>query len=369
MGSAQIAIVYVSWSVLPSHVANSVQVIRMANALSETGGADVTLIARRARNDRRPVKTIAKACGLDPRISLTLLSSWRPLAGLQLMTFGFERKSKTDAIDVVYSRVLPIFLRRISACRRIFEMHEPPGATWRFKPAVFNRVVRARALTDLVYISGGLRRIVEFEHAAVLHPSDINHHVLHSGGASPTTYCAEPTDGPFTIAYAGKPDKLDRNLIATLARSDPTLKVNIYGSHADQKDWLADIPNIELFGWIEPADLPARLREAHVLVAPYTDVPAAEWFSPVKIFDYAAAGRPMLISDHAPIREIFPDGSIGRLLPQGDVESWRTAILELRSDPARRSEMGRAALIFASTYSFSTRARRICAMARKVRQR
>jgi glycosyltransferase involved in cell wall biosynthesis len=337
----------------------------MVNALADANEADVVLVARRASGDRRPADTIARDCGLHPRISLILLPSSRLFAGLKLLATINGRMVNGDSVDAVYSRVLPIFLGGIAASQRIFEMHEPPRANWRFKPAIFDRVVRSGAITDLIFVSESLKRIVEHEHQTVLHKNNVVRHVFHSGGPSPGEYCVEPSDKTFTVAYAGKLEKLDCNLVAELARSDPSLNIIIYSSYDSAFDRFADLPNIELRGWIEPSKLQLRLQEANLLIAPYSDLLASEWFSPVKIFDYAAAGRAMLVSDHAPVREIFPDGSIGRLLPQGNIGSWRAAISELRVDPAKRAEMGRASLAFAEAYSFTARARRILDMVRR----
>lgn len=358
-GTRRLTIVYVSWSVLPSQFANAVQVVRMVNAMVATDDAEVMLIARRARGDRRSNRLVAMDCGLDPRIKLTLLSSIRLAAGLKLLSLVNSRKIGNGAPDAVYSRVLPIFLRRIPVRRRIYEIHEPPRANWRLKPAAFDHVVRSDALTDLVYISDGLQRIMESEHAHVLGPSNVRRHVLHSGGPSPEAYCEEPHEESFTLAYAGRPDKLDSDLIVALAQAEPGLRIRVYGPTARFAGKFSALPNVELLGWVDPSELPARLCKAHVLIAPYAQVAASEWFSPVKIFDYGAAGRPILISDHPPIRTIFPDGKIGRLLPPGDLEAWRAALAALRADPELREKMGRAGLDFAESYSMVSRARRV----------
>lgn len=352
------ALLYVSWSVLPSKSANAVQVVRICNSLVATGALDVVLLARRRPGDPRSSPEVARACGLDGRVDLVLLSSFRPLAGLQILYLAGRRRLMGRRLDFIYSRVLPIFLRHLRVERRVFELHEPPRANWRLKPLVFDRVLRTGGATDIVYISGSLRRIVEREHEAALSIAPVRMHVLHSGGPLVGPVIPEP-DGRFAVAYAGRRDKLNTQVVETLARHDPELKIMIFGPDADASDPLAAYPNVELAGWVAPAELAAALARAHVLIAPYARIESADWFSPVKIFDYGAAGRPMLVSDHPSTREIFENGEGGWLLPGCDPEPWCRMVELLKGDPALRASAGLKARSIAENHDMSKRAERI----------
>jgi len=354
-------LLYLSWSVMPSKMANAVQVVRMANALAATQEVEVVLVARRAKGDDRTPIDIASQCGLDARVPLVLLSSNKFAAGLEILRLAVGDHGDKP-FDCIYSRVLPVFLRRLAPQRRILELHEPPRANWRLKPMVFDRVVASGSVSDIVYISEGLERIVEREHARALARGAPGRLVLHSGGASPISLDPPSDNQPFTVAYAGRLDKLDKAVVECLARSHPDIMLNVYGNMNAIPAWLEDCPIVRLHGWVSANDLVGKLAEAHVLIAPYPDMPATAWISPVKIFDYAAAGRPILVSDTAAVRDIFPDGEIGWILSAEDHDAWGEAITRLQADKGMRLEMSRSALEFAARFDFAKRAQCILSL-------
>lgn len=78
---------------------------------------------------------------------------------------------------------------------------------------------------------------------------------------------------------------------------------------------------------------------------------ATETFGRVSV-EAQAAGLPVLASDIGGVPETLQPGVTGMLLPPGDVEAWRTAILDL-CDASRRQPMGVAAEAFVREH-FST---------------
>jgi glycosyltransferase involved in cell wall biosynthesis len=78
---------------------------------------------------------------------------------------------------------------------------------------------------------------------------------------------------------------------------------------------------------------------------------ATETFGRVSI-EAQAAGVPVLASTLGGIPETLADGISGRLLPPGDIDAWREAILDL-CDPAVREPMSVAAQVFIAS-RFST---------------
>ena len=59
-------------------------------------------------------------------------------------------------------------------------------------------------------------------------------------------------------------------------------------------------------GWLPPASVAAELARAHVLILPNTPSHASERYtSPLKLFEYLAAGRPIVASDLAALREVL----------------------------------------------------------------
>lgn len=91
--------------------------------------------------------------------------------------------------------------------------------------------------------------------------------------------------------------------------------------------------------------------------------------SPLKIFDYMAAGCGIVAPDQPNIREILSDGETAELFDPVDARASWAAIAGLLADPERRRGMGdraRATLI-ARDHTWAGNARRIIAWARETR--
>lgn len=99
---------------------------------------------------------------------------------------------------------------------------------------------------------------------------------------------------------------------------------------------------VEMTGAVDPADIPAYLHQMDVAVAPYPECPDM-YFSPLKLYEYLAAGLPVIASAIGQVRGVLTDGVDGLLVPAGDIEALAGALAELRADPARRTALGAAA--------------------------
>lgn len=87
------------------------------------------------------------------------------------------------------------------------------------------------------------------------------------------------------------------------------------------------------------ADIPAWLRAMNITVAPY--LPQADfYFSPLKIVESMAAGRPVVAPDIGQIGALIDDGVSGRLYPPGNESACRGALSALLRDPESRAVMG-----------------------------
>jgi len=87
---------------------------------------------------------------------------------------------------------------------------------------------------------------------------------------------------------------------------------------------------LHLLGRKRPEEIPRILVESDVAVAPY---PARDFgFSPLKLFEYAACGVPIVCSDLPSTREIIEDGRNGLLVPPEDKHQLAEAITRILID-------------------------------------
>lgn len=84
-------------------------------------------------------------------------------------------------------------------------------------------------------------------------------------------------------------------------------------------------------GAVEFEKIPKALKMFDALVAPYPQMDGF-YFSPLKIFEYMAAGKPIVASRIGQVAEILEDGKNALLVPPENPEALAAALLRLKSD-------------------------------------
>ncbi|MFV0375430.1 glycosyltransferase [Microbacterium sp.] len=98
----------------------------------------------------------------------------------------------------------------------------------------------------------------------------------------------------------------------------------------------------EFVGAVPPADMPAVLGDLDVGVAPYP-ADAERYFSPLKVYEYLAAGLPVVASRVGQLPAAVTEGVTGLLVDPGDRGALAGALASLRDAPEARRRMARAA--------------------------
>ena len=120
---------------------------------------------------------------------------------------------------------------------------------------------------------------------------------------------------------------------------------------------------IVLAGHVPHAEVPAYLAAMDLTVAPY-EPRDAFYFSPMKVIESMAAGRPVIAPRIGQIAELVENGVDGRLYPPGDFEACAVALGELLDDPDSRQAMGRLAAQKARReFGWDANAERVAAIA------
>lgn len=140
------------------------------------------------------------------------------------------------------------------------------------------------------------------------------------------------------VGYVGEiADWLDVDLVMTLARRQPRWSIVLVGPAAPAISWRLDAPNVHLIGRRPYSDLPALLAAFDVCVIPFRATRLTAAVSPVKLYEYLAAGKPVVST---PLPEVLPftglvDVAAGRAFLEA-VEQAATTPASAPSIEARR---------------------------------
>jgi glycosyltransferase involved in cell wall biosynthesis len=353
-------LIYVSGSTLPSPEANAVHVAHMCDAFAGLG-IQTELLALRGGGG-----SVAAHYGLHHPFRIRSQSALAHKAWL----LGRRLRPAPKAVEPVY------FGRRLKSLAQLarwgypvgLEIHHPPRNPSQVR-ALADLVAAPRFL-GLVVISEALRREIlsrmpHVDPARVLLAHDgvredrIREPAVQGDGAVRAVYCGSfhPGKGVETILEA--------------SRFVPDVCFDLIGGQARQIEALRATapPNVRFLGHLPHEETQRLLPTYHLALAPYGSVvrgahtPAHEslsnWMSPLKIFEYVAAGVPILTSDLPVLREILEPDRTASMTPPGDAVALADAIRALGADAGRRDRMARDAQSQLREYTWENRARAI----------
>jgi glycosyltransferase involved in cell wall biosynthesis len=148
-----------------------------------------------------------------------------------------------------------------------------------------------------------------------------------------------------------------------VAAEDPAALLLLVGGRPDEVEALRMQArevgldrNVVITGQIPQAEAARYVSASDVLVIP--DTVTGLTASPLKLFEYMAAGRPVVCKDMPALREIADERAALFFRP-GDAAELGRALERLRRDPAARDVMGKEAPVQAEQYTYRARARKI----------
>jgi glycosyltransferase involved in cell wall biosynthesis len=109
---------------------------------------------------------------------------------------------------------------------------------------------------------------------------------------------------------------------------------------AETKRLAGDAP-VDWRDWVEPADLPALVREHDVCLGVFSPSGKGMRVVPNKVYQGASAGCALVTSDSAPQRRVLGDAAV--FVPPGDPRALADALLELDKDRTRLLSLRTAA--------------------------
>jgi len=115
------------------------------------------------------------------------------------------------------------------------------------------------------------------------------------------------------VGYIGAiSDWLDQELLRAAALAHPDWSVVLIGPVDTDASCLKTLPNVRLLGHKAYSELPSYLNCFDVAVIPFKINELTRGVNPVKLYEYLAAGKPVVSSDLPEVRPFRPLVSIAR---------------------------------------------------------
>jgi len=159
--------------------------------------------------------------------------------------------------------------------------------------------------------------------------------------------------GTFTVGFVGsmKPWHGVAKLLEAFSRLHarfPASRMLLVGDGPSREQLVAEAASrgldnaVQFTGAVRPCDVPGLLASMDVAVAPYPKLESF-YFSPLKVYEYMAAGLPVVASRVGQLEKLIESEVTGLLVRPGDVSALAGALERVRCEPRLRQCLGRAA--------------------------
>jgi glycosyltransferase involved in cell wall biosynthesis len=323
---------YLSNSPLENKFANCVHVMQMCRAFAKAGHK-CTLHASGSSNN---YEKHYFDYGVEQSFDINIFPQLK-IKYLGLILYGlrqaFHAKYKVKP-DICYARcTVSAYFALLIGMYVIFEIHDIPYS--RFSSWLYKKIINSNKTLRIVCISEALK----FELSKEISNAVLKKIVVAHDGANNShnkalknnkIKCSETYK--LKVGYAG--GLREGNGIAhiiKLAETNPEIEFNIAGGSINEVNFWKNRSNCKNIIWHGsklPREIHDFLLENDILLAPYQIGPktnggkdTAKWMSPLKIFEYMAAGKVLIVSDFPVLREVL-DNKTSILLEPKNVGNW-----------------------------------------------
>ena len=357
-------IIFISAAQIPSDTANSIQVMKVCQAFKQLGHA-VTLLVPGSQPSDISQQQLQSHYGLQTTFTI----QWLAVRNRHLFPWKAVWQARRLGADLLYAWPLQsAALGLLAGMLCMLELHDLPGGSfgplWLRLFLIFPGRKRLLPITDM--LRGVLRLPKEL---TVIAPDGVD---IDRYRELPDAYSVRRQlnlpEAPTVICtghlYSGR----GADLFLKLATKFPQASfVWVGGRPADVEAWkgrASNLTNVTFTGFVPNEWIPLYQSAADVLLMPYGRAVSAssggniaEVFSPMKMFEYMAAGRAILASDLPVLREVL-DETMAVFSPLEQADAWESALGGLLADPQQRQALGQSARNAVEEYSWVKRAQR-----------
>jgi glycosyltransferase involved in cell wall biosynthesis len=367
-------IAYIATSPIPSRRANALQVMKVCSSLVGLGHTVELWVP--GKDPGTSAAELQAAFGVRHPVPVHWIAA-RPRFRHYDFSLRAYRAARAWGAELYYVRPLQAAsLASLLGSPTLLDLHDRPHG--RLGPWLLNGFLQGRGARRLVMTTHRLRGWL-LEHYrqrfdppfALVEPNGVD---IERYERLPEPEAARAQLGwkeAITASYTGQLYQgRGLSLLADLATRNPDMAFVWAGGDPESVDrWrrkLDDmrLDNTRLLGFVPNQDLPRVHAASDILLMPYEERvylrqgDLSTFYSPMKLFEYMAAGRAILSSDLPALREILHEGN-AILLPPEDVEAWDRGLKRVAADPALRRRLGQQSKMEARSHSWQERSRRV----------
>ena len=358
-------IVCISAALIPSDTANSIQVMKVCQAFAQLGHEVILLVPGPQPGGSQPA-ALQRHYGLRTLFNI----EWLPARTRRLFPWKAVRIARRLGAGLLYAWPLQsAALGLLAGMPSMLELHDFPSG--RFGSLWLRLFLALPGRKRLLPITDALRRALDL-------PTEQT--VIAPDGVDLDRYASLPDPEPArrelglpaapTILCTGHLyEGRGADLFLALAAEFPQASfVWVGGRPIDVETWktrAASLSNVTFTGFVANERIPLYQSAADVLLMSYGRTVStsgggntAEICSPMKMFEYMAAGRAILTSDLPVLREVL-DETTAVFCPLDNVGAWESALGGLLADEKRRQALGQRARRAVERYSWVERAKRV----------
>lgn len=371
----QRTVCYVGSPPLFTKGASAIHIMKMCQAMKRTG-IEVELLLPgydKSRDifdyygiaDRFPVRTIP----------FTNLPGRQIIHGIASAFFAWRNRERFD-IFLTRNIIFAYLSTKLLGLKTIYDAHHPPVnlfAKYLFRSFKDSKhLVRFSTNTKglaKIYTSLGLSRdkLVVAHNGVEIEKFDTGDDI------STLRQKLSLPDNKTIVCYCGNtyPGRGIENLIEVAERMSGTIFLVVGGLDSDNRYYRniaasKGLNNFIIRGFVPHRIVAQYLKASDILVIPYTSrmtikggTNAAGFTSPIKLFEYLAAGKPVVSTDLPTIREVVKDGEDAIIVKPDSVGSLQEGLNRVIEDRELAKRLSSNASLKARAFTWEKRVERI----------
>lgn len=366
---------YVGSPELFSKGASSIYIMKMCQAMNNLG-FNIELIFPGYDSS----KDIFDYYGITERFKITTipytnLINRQVIHGIASLVYCRTRKSKFDLV-LTTNIIFTYLATKLFDIPTIYDAHHPPvnGVARKmfksFKDSdnLLKFASNSRGLAN-IYIKEGLNE----EKLVVSHNGvEIEKYKMDRSLSQLRESLGLPVDAKI-VCYCGNTYSgrgIEMLIDASLRFKDLVFLV-VGGREVDNDRYVKiskerGVDNFLIKGFVPHTEVPKYLKASDVLVIPYSSdvtikggTKAAEFTSPMKLFEYMAAGRPIISSTLPTITEVLEDEKTASLFEAGNLDSFCKKLDLVLTNPDYSKKLSENALSEVLNYTWEARVKKI----------